>query len=234
MIELKNNIKIAIDGYSSCGKSTFAKQIAEMLGYVYIDTGAMYRALTLHLINNKAINNGDVNEEKIPILINNVKIEFRYNPINSKAETILNDVNVETEIRENYVAEYVSYVAKIKLVRQKLVDIQRELGKNGKIVMDGRDIGSVVFPEAEIKIFMTADTNVRAQRRYKEANEKGEIVSLEEIKSNILKRDNIDENRKESPLIKAKDAIILDNSFLNLNEQKKWFVNVLKQKDLLK
>jgi len=224
---MNNNTKkiIAIDGFSSCGKSTVAKDLAKKLNYLYIDSGAMYRAVTLFCLRNNIINENNIDEEKLKSLINNIKISFRYNTKTGQPETYLNGNNVEDEIRNVEVSENVSSISKIKFVRENLVKQQQELGKNKAIVMDGRDIGTTVFPNADLKIFMTADVDVRAQRRFKELSEKGQNVSIEEIRNNIKNRDYLDQNREISPLKKADDAIILDNSHLTKEEQLAWILD---------
>ena len=218
---------IAVDGYSSCGKSTFAKAIAKKLSYIYIDSGAMYRAVTLYSLREGIIDGEDIDLEKLARHLNHIKIQFRLNKQRERDETYLNGENVEEEIRTIHVSNHVSDISKIKIVRKKMVEIQQEMGKNRGIVMDGRDIGTVVFPNAEMKIFMTAGVEIRAERRYKELIEKGLTVSFEGVRENIVKRDNIDENRKESPLRKAEDAIVLDNSFTTPDEQMVWFHDLL-------
>ncbi len=222
-------IIIAIDGYSSCGKSTLAKGIAAMLGYIYIDSGAMYRAITLYCIRYGIINNSIVNHELLLKHLNKIDIRFQLNALTGNNETWLNGENVEDEIRKPEVASNVSIVSKISEVRQKLVAIQRRIGENKRIVMDGRDIGTVVFPNAELKIFMTADPLIRAQRRMIEMNEKGIQTSLNEIVENIKQRDYIDENRDVSPLRKAENAILLDNSYLSRDEQLNWIMQKINQ-----
>lgn len=222
---------IAIDGLSSCGKSTFAKAIAQKLGYLYIDSGAMYRAVTYFCLKNKIITNGGLEKEKLLLLLPEIKIQFIFNPHNKKYETWLNGENIEEMIRGIEVSEHVSAISQIKEVRQKLVSLQQEMGKHGGIVMDGRDIGTVVFPKADIKLFMTATTEVRAKRRYDELIEKNALVSYEEIKANIEKRDFIDQNREESPLRKAVDAVLLDNSDMTPEQQMEWFLNLIYRKN---
>ncbi len=217
---------IAIDGYSSSGKSTFAKAIARRLNYLYIDSGAMYRAVTLFCLREGIIAGEKIDLKKINQSLDKIRIEFIYNKPQNLYETYLNREKVEEKIRSITVSEHVSFISKIKRVREKMVDAQRGLGQNKNIVMDGRDIGTVVFPEADKKIFLTADVDVRAQRRYKELLEKGLKVSFEEVKKNIVERDFIDENRKESPLKKADDAIVLDNSNMTPDEQLEWFMNL--------
>lgn len=215
---------IAIDGHSSCGKSTVAKDLAKKINYTYIDSGAMYRVVTLFAMRNALINNEKVDENKLSHLIDQVSISFQYNDEKHRHETFLNGELVEDEIRSLDVSNNVSLIAKIKFVREKMVAFQRELSKEGGVIMDGRDIGTVVFPNAELKIFMTADVEVRAIRRYKELKDKGEEVSLDDIRENVKKRDFIDENRDESPLRKAEDAIVLNNSKLSKEEQLDWIV----------
>lgn len=215
---------IAIDGHSSCGKSTVAKDLAKKINYTYIDSGAMYRVVTLFAMRNNLVNKDKVDENKLSHLIDQVSISFQYNDTKQRHETFLNGELVEDEIRSLEVSNNVSLIAKIKFVREKMVAFQRELSKGGGVIMDGRDIGTVVFPNAELKIFMTADVEVRAIRRYKELKEKGEAISLDDIRENVKKRDYIDENRDESPLKKADDAIVLNNSHLSKEEQLDWIV----------
>ena len=211
-------IVITIDGYSSCGKSTLAKQLAGELDYVYIDSGAMYRAITLYFIQNRV----DWNDTKqVKEALSNIYLEFVYNPITLLSEMNLNGENVEHLIREMIVAEKVSEVAAIKEVREFAVAQQQQMGEQRGIVMDGRDIGTTVFPYAELKIFMTADTAIRVERRFKELYAKNKNITLHEIKENLELRDYIDTNREISPLRKAEDAIILDNSQLALDDQLK-------------
>jgi cytidylate kinase len=212
-------ITIAIDGYSSCGKSTLARQLAEKLGYTFIDSGAMYRAVTLYSINHGIILNSEVNEEKLLKRLDEITISFKINPDSGINEINLNGEFVENEIRKPHVASFVSKIARIKEVREKLVETQREIGKNGGIVMDGRDIGSVVFPNAELKIFVTASTSVRVERRHKELSEKGIQTTKQAVKDNLLQRDLIDTTRKESPLIQVEDAKVIDNTNLTREEQ---------------
>jgi len=218
---------IAIDGYSSCGKSTFAKTIAQKLNYIYIDTGAMYRAVTLFAMRENLITNGIVNDTLLKEKLDNINVIFKKNEITCKNEMFLNNENVEEEIRRMEVSNNVSQISQLKFVREKMVDLQRQMGKSLGVVLDGRDIGTVVFPNADIKIFMTANPEVRAQRRFDELKAKGEKVSFDEIKSNLLKRDEIDSTRVESPLKQADDAIVLDNSHMLPNEQILWFTNLL-------
>ncbi len=215
-------LTIAIDGHSSCGKSTVAKQLAKKLHYTYIDSGAMYRLVTLFAMRNKLIENDVVNTAELANRLEEIKIDFRYNEAKQQADAYLNGELVEDEIRSLAVSNNVSAIATIKFVREKMVDLQRELSKSGGVVMDGRDIGTVVFPDADLKIFMTADAEVRAERRFKELQAKGDSVTFEEILENVKKRDFIDENRDESPLRKADDAIVLDNSNFTPAQQLEW------------
>ena len=212
-------ITIAIDGYSSCGKSTLAKQLASKLNYTYVDSGAMYRAMTLFAIENNLASKEHVDEQGLIAELDNVDIDLKYNTEAQSVATFLNGENVEEEIRTMRVSEVVSYVSVIKEVRAKLRTMQQDWGKRGGVVMDGRDIGTAVFPNAELKIFMTASPEVRAQRRYNELKEKGKNVSLEEVRDNLVSRDKEDTSRKENPLIQAEDALVLDNSDLTPEQQ---------------
>jgi cytidylate kinase len=212
-------ITIAIDGFSSTGKSTLAKQLAKHLGYVYVDTGAMYRAIALFAMQNGYIGSEFFNKELLIRSLPSIRLHFKFNPNLGFGEMYLNDVNVEKEIRTIEVSSFVSKVAEISEVRAKLVEQQKEMGKNKGIVMDGRDIGTVVFPDAELKIFMTASGTTRAQRRYDELVQKGDNVSFEEVLKNVEERDYIDTHRDNSPLVKAGDAIEIDNSHLSREEQ---------------
>ncbi|HXB96206.1 MAG TPA: (d)CMP kinase [Puia sp.] len=216
-------IIITIDGWSSCGKSTLARQLARELHYVYIDSGAMYRAITLYFLRNHV---DWTRPEAVDDALRNIRLEFVTNHKNGHTETWLNDENVEYVIRDLVIAEKVSEVAAVGAVREFAVARQQEMGKDKGIVMDGRDIGTVVFPNAELKIFMTAELAVRVQRRYRELYEKNPNITLEEVKQNLAKRDYIDSHRKISPLRQADDAVVLDNSHLTIKEQldiaKKW------------
>ncbi|WP_439558384.1 (d)CMP kinase [Dyadobacter sp.] len=209
-------IIVAIDGYSSCGKSTTAKQVAKQLNYPYIDTGAMYRAVTLYFLQNHV---SLTNPKEVEAALSNIQISFRRHAELGRNDTYLNGANVEDEIRKMYVSEKVSDVSAIAEVRHALVAQQQRMGKTKGIVMDGRDIGTVVFPHAELKIFMTADPLIRAQRRQIELMEKGELVGLAEIAENLKMRDHIDTHRAESPLRQADDAVYIDNSMMTLDEQ---------------
>ncbi|QRE10319.1 (d)CMP kinase [Flavobacterium psychrophilum] len=212
-------ITIAIDGFSSTGKSTLAKQLANHLGYIFVDSGAMYRAITYYALQNEYINQDLFNKEKLIKNLPQIKLEFQFNPKLGFAEMYLNDANVEKEIRTIKVSNYVSQVAAISQVRAKLVEQQQQMGKNKGIVMDGRDIGTVVFPTAELKIFMTASAQTRAQRRCDEMSSNSENVSYDEVLKNVQERDFIDTHREDSPLVKANDAIEIDNSHLSREEQ---------------
>jgi len=218
-------IIIAIDGHASCGKSTLAKDLAKKLKYRYIDTGAMYRAVTLFAIENNIIKNNDIDENLLLKLLDNIIIDFRYNEELGKSETFLNNKNVEDKIRGMEVSELVSPISTIGFVREKLVALQQQMGVNKAIVMDGRDIGTVVFPEAELKIFLTASAEVRAKRRFDELTAKGEEVNFDEILNNVKTRDKIDSGREIAPLRQAEDAILIDNSNISIKEQ---FEKVLK------
>ena len=215
-------ITIAIDGFSSCGKSTMAKELARKIGYVYIDSGAMYRAVTLYCIDNDLFENDTVNESELQKVINTLQITFKINPESGKPETYLNGENVENEIRSMRVSDKVSQVSAIPFVREAMVAQQQAMGNSKGIVMDGRDIGTTVFPDAELKIFVTATPEIRAQRRYDELKAKGQEASFDEILENVKQRDYIDQNRAVSPLRKAEDALLLDNTDLSIEEQKKW------------
>ncbi len=216
-------IIIAIDGHSSCGKSTFAKAIAARLGYIFIDTGAMYRAVTLYALENGAICSGIVHEESVVRMLDEINIDFRFNPERGASDIYVNGDRVEGKIRTIEVSNCVSAVSSIAEVRSKLVAMQQQMGLRRGIVMDGRDIGTVVFPDAELKIYMTADPMVRAERRFKELTAKGDNVSLEEIYENVVSRDKADMSRAISPLRKADDAVVLDNSNMSVEEQMTWF-----------
>ena len=220
----KKKIVIAIDGFSSCGKSTFAKAIASKLGYIFIDTGAMYRAVTFYALEQGAIVDGVVDEARIVELLPEVEISFRFNEARGASDIYVNGVYAEERIRTIEVSNCVSRVSSIGEVREKLVAMQQQMGRSRGVVMDGRDIGTVVFPDAEMKIFMTADAGVRAERRYKELTAKGEDVTLEEILENVISRDKADMTRAISPLRRAEDALELDNSYMSVEEQMAWFM----------
>lgn len=224
----RKRIIIAIDGHSSCGKSTFAKAIAARLGYIFIDTGAMYRAVTLYALENSIIENGIVDEERIKASLGDIDIDFRFNPQRGASDIYVNGNLAEGKIRTIEVSNCVSAVSSIAEVRSKLVAIQQQMGRKGGVVMDGRDIGTVVFPDAEIKIYMTADPMVRAERRFKELTAKGDSVTLEEVYDNVVSRDKADMTRAISPLRKADDAVVLDNSYMSVEEQMAWFDELYK------
>ncbi|MBR5830344.1 MAG: (d)CMP kinase [Tidjanibacter sp.] len=223
-------IVIAVDGFSSCGKSTFAKMVAAHLGYIFIDTGAMYRAVTLWAIENGCVERGILNEERLVANLDNIRIDFRFNPDRGASDIYVDGEWVEGKIRTITVSNLVSAVSAIGEVRARLVAMQQEMGRDKGVVMDGRDIGTVVFPHAELKIFMTADPEVRAERRYQELLAKGEEVSREEIVENIRQRDHLDQTRAVSPLRKADDAIVLDNGGMTLEEEMVWFNEVFRQR----
>lgn len=212
-------ITIAIDGHSSTGKSTLAKQLAKALGYVYVDTGAMYRAIALYALQNGYISEESFDKEGLIRALPHIYLKFVFNPQLGFAEMFLNDVNVEAQIRSIRVSNYVSKIAEISEVRTNLVKQQQAFGKDKAVVMDGRDIGTVVFPNAELKIFMTASAKIRAERRFNELVAKGQEVSFDEVYKNVIERDSIDSSREDSPLVKANDAIELDNSELSKEEQ---------------
>jgi CMP/dCMP kinase len=220
---------IAIDGYSSCGKSTFAKEIARAMNYIYIDSGAMYRAVTLYYLR-KGYVKGGLKMEGILTDIKDIHISFVYNPDILEYETFLNSENVEREIRGFEVSSYVSRISQIPEVRSRMVELQRQIGIYKGIVMDGRDIGTVVFPDADIKIFMTASIDIRAKRRFDELIHKNIEVEFEEIRRNIIARDIADENRDISPLRRAEDAIVLDNSRMTVAEQMDWVMKIIGSK----
>jgi cytidylate kinase len=214
-----NRITIAIDGYSSCGKSTLAKQLAQHLGYTYIDSGAMYRAVALYAMKNGLVKNGRLDREGLLKALDALDIRFQHDPLSGRSATYLNGRNVEEEIRGMAVSDHVTLVSPIPEVRGKLVELQRSLGRDKGVVMDGRDIGTVVFPEAEVKLFMSAKPEVRAQRRHLELLSKGQQVSLEEVMENVRQRDLDDTTRKADPLRKAPDAVEIDNSDITAQQQ---------------
>lgn len=223
-------ITIAIDGHSSCGKSTMAKDLARRIGYVYIDTGAMYRAVTLFAMRRNLIANGQVDAAKLQEEMGNIHISLRLNPETQRPDTYLNGECVEREIRTMEVSRHVSLIAALPFVRSAMVEMQREMGKEKGVVMDGRDIGTVVFPHAELKIFVTASAEVRAQRRYDELTAKGEKCNYEEILENVKERDHIDSTRETSPLRQAEDAIVLDNTHMTIPEQENWLMEEYKKR----
>lgn len=219
-------ITIAIDGYSSCGKSTMAKDLAKKIGYIYVDTGAMYRSATFYALRNHLFNaDGSIKEEELKAQMDKIKISFQLNKATGRPDTYLNGENIETEIRTMEVSSHVSIIAALPFVRTALVEQQQQMGAEKGIVMDGRDIGTVVFPHAELKVFVTASAEVRAQRRYDELKGKGMDADFNEILKNVQERDYIDTHRETSPLRKADDAIELDNSNLTITEQQQWLYN---------
>ncbi|MBO5672379.1 MAG: (d)CMP kinase [Alistipes sp.] len=217
-------IIVALDGHSSCGKSTFAKAIAARLGYIFIDTGAMYRAVTLYALEHGAIRSGMVDEQAVEAMLDDINIDFRFNAQRGASDIYVNGDLVEGKIRTIEVSNCVSAISSIAAVRQKLVAMQQEMGVRKGVVMDGRDIGTVVFPEAELKIYMTADPKVRAERRYAELQAKGDSVTFEEVYANVVSRDEADMTRAISPLRRAEDAILLDNTQMSVEEQMAWFM----------
>lgn len=223
-------ITIAIDGHSSCGKSTMAKKLARETGYIYVDTGAMYRAVTLYALRNGLITeNGTINADRLEEQMGNVQVDFRINGETGLPEVCLDGESVEKEIRGLEVSNRVSHIAALPFVRVAMTRMQQEMGRNGGIVTDGRDIGTVVFPNAELKIFVTASAEVRAKRRYDELTAKGENVSYEEILQNVRERDYIDSNRAVAPLKQAPDALLLDNSDLSFAEQDEWLITAYRR-----
>ena len=219
----QKKITIAIDGFSACGKSTLAKDLAKRLAYVFIDSGAMYRAAALYCLKHQLIQDGKLDTVGIDNQLSQMDIHFE--TVSSESHILLNGQDVSNEIRESKVAEIVSIVAAYKPIREKLVQAQQEMGAKGGIVMDGRDIGSVVFPDAELKIFVTADPEIRVQRRLSEMVTKGMHTSIEEIRKNLTERDHLDSTREESPLIQVSDALVLDNSQLTKEEQLDWVLD---------
>ncbi len=218
-------ITIAIDGFSSCGKSTMAKSLAKEIGYIYIDSGAMYRAVTLYCIENGLIEDGEIRTEILKEDLKRINISFKINAETGQPDTYLNAENVENKIRTMLVSSMVSQVSALDFVRSAMVEQQQKMGKEKGIVMDGRDIGTTVFPDAELKIFVTASAEVRAQRRFDELKSKDQEASYDEILHNVKQRDYLDQNREVSPLRQASDAILLDNSTLTIEEQKAWLIN---------
>ena len=221
-------INIAIDGYSSCGKSTIAKAIAKKFGMRYIDTGAMYRAITLYCIQNKIVKNGEVDLQQLFLHLPKTNVSFAFNTETEKSETILNGKNVESEIRQLEVSSFVSIVSQVKQIRDKLVVLQREIGKGKGVIMDGRDIGTKVFPSAELKFFITAKAEIRAQRRFNEMKKTG--ISFQEVLENLVQRDAKDSSREINPLRVAKGAIVIDNSEKTENEQNNLIFEIVKKK----
>lgn len=230
MSEKNKALVVAVDGHSSTGKSTVAKIVAAELGFTYIDTGAMYRAVTLEALRRGFIVDGQIRRDLLRECLGETKINFKYNKEFRRYETYLNGEYVEQAIRGMEVSGSVSLIAAVDFVREFLVDQQREMGREGCVIMDGRDIGSVVFPDADVKFFLTSSPKVRAERRYKELKEKGEAVSYEEVEKNVRERDYIDEHRETSPLIRTPDAILIDNSHMTIDEEVRFMVEKIKQK----
>lgn len=226
---MPKTIKIAVDGFSSCGKSTLAKQLANYFGYIYIDSGAMYRAVTLFSINNELFENGIFAEDDLCDLLPNIDINFDLDE-NNELITLLNGRNVENEIRQLDVSSKVSVVSAIPEVRKRMVELQREMSHNKSVVMDGRDIGTVVFQDADVKLFITASPDIRAMRRYNELKEKGGEVNYDEILKNITQRDTLDQARKDSPLKMADDAVMIDNSYLSREQQLDLAIKIVSKK----
>jgi cytidylate kinase len=227
---MNKRLTIAIDGYSSCGKSTFARAVSKELNYIYIDSGAMYRAVTLYCMRREFIGKSGLKLQGILSEINEIHIDFVFNPDMDEYETFLNSENVEKEIRSMEVTSLVSRISQIAEVRARMVELQRQIGISKGIVMDGRDIGTVVFPDADIKIFMTASVDIRARRRFDELKGKGINVDFDEIRRTIITRDIADENRDISPLRRADDAIVLDNSKMTVEEQMIWINQIIEKK----
>lgn len=227
-------ITIAIDGYSATGKSTLAKGLAKKLNYIYIDSGAMYRAVALYALRNNLIKNGQIDLPKLVSELKNLDIQFVFNPNNYSSETYLNGENVEKEIRTPLVSDVVSKISSIKEVREFLVQKQKEYGKNKGIIMDGRDIGTNVFPDAELKLFVITDIDVRVKRRLDELHSKGIYVSEDEVRKNLEERDYLDIHRKENPLVQAKDAIVLDTTDLDKDQQLEYVLKLIKDLKLIK
>ncbi|MFD1553239.1 (d)CMP kinase [Putridiphycobacter roseus] len=229
---MQKKLTIAIDGYSSCGKSTIAKAIAKKLGYVYVDSGAMYRAVTLYLMNQGILKDKNFLMKQVLAALPNIQIDFVFDPQKEVAETMLNGQNVETEIRSLAVSQRVSQISTIKEVREKLVELQQQLGEAGGVVMDGRDIGTVVFPNADLKLFITAEVDIRTERRLLEMKQKNSAINFEDVKQNLVERDRVDMSRAISPLIQAKDAVVIDNSNLSETAQFELVLGLIKEKEL--
>ena len=226
----KKGLIVAVDGHSSTGKSTVSKILAARLGYTYIDTGAMYRIVTLKAMREGLIKDGNVDDEKLKEVLPTIIFGFKYNEEKKRYESYMNGEYVEMAIRGLEVSDNVSLIAALPYVRELLVEKQREMAKEGGVIMDGRDIGSVVFPHAEVKFFMTASPEVRAQRRYKELIEKGEQVTYEEVEANVRKRDYIDEHRETSPLVRTSDAVLIDNGDMTVEEEVEEMLKIIRSK----
>ncbi len=233
MTNKKSKLVIAIDGYSSCGKSTVAKDLAKLLNIIYIDSGAMYRCVTLYALENDIIKGGAINQDLLQEALNKINISFKFDAKTKINETYLNGKLVEKEIRGPEVSNLVSMTSALGFVRKKMVELQQKMGETESIVMDGRDIGTVVFPQASLKVFMTASHQIRAERRFKEYQEKNVSITLDKVLENVKQRDHIDETRDESPLKKAEDAVVLDNSYLNKEEQLNFILDKLKERELI-
>ena len=225
-----NKITIAIDGYSSCGKSTLAKTLAKSIDYSYVDTGAMYRCVTLYALENGIIKNDQVNKESLVGQLDDISISFQHSEQLKESDAYLNGVNVEETIRGMDISNHVSQISIIKEVREKMVAMQQKMGKETGVIMEGRDIGTVVFPDAELKVFMTASIEVRVKRRYDEMQAKGLHVSVDDVKENVLSRDYEDTHRKHSPLVQADDAVVLDNSDLSEEDQLNFMLKLVEER----
>jgi len=225
-----NKITIAIDGYSSCGKSTLAKTLAMSIDYSYVDTGAMYRCVTLYALENGIIKNDQVDKESLVGQLDDISISFQHSEQSKESDAYLNGVNVEETIRGMDISNHVSQISIIKEVREKMVAMQQKMGKEKGVIMEGRDIGTVVFPDAELKVFMTASIEVRVKRRYDEMQAKGLHVSVDDVKENVLSRDYEDTHRKHSPLVQADDAVVLDNSDLSEEDQLNFMLKLVEQR----
>lgn len=225
-----NKITIAIDGHSSCGKSTMAKNLAKEIGYIYIDTGAMYRAVTLYALQNGIITENGIDAEALKAKMDQIMITFVLDPASGYPQTFLNGVCVEKDIRTMEVSRQVSHIAAMGFVREAMVSLQRLMGESKGVILDGRDIGTVVFPNAELKVFVTATAEIRAKRRYDELTAKGEVCDFDDILKNVKERDHIDSTRSISPLRKAEDAIVLDNSHMSITEQQEWLLERVKER----
>ncbi len=233
MTEDTPKLVIAIDGYSSCGKSTVAKDLAKLLNIVFIDSGAMYRCVTLYAIENQILQDNHIDEDKLMKCLDDINIRFKFDASTKTNETYLNGKLVEQQIRSMEVSNQVSAISAIPFVRKKMVELQQKMGKTDSLVMDGRDIGTVVFPQADLKLFMTASPEIRANRRFKEYQEKNVDIDYNDVLENVKKRDHIDETRDESPLKKAEDAVVLDNSTITKEEQLDFILKELEHRNLI-